>query len=283
MQFMILRKADASTEAGVLPDEALLAAMGAYNEELAKAGMMRAGEGLHPSSKGARIRFSGGKPTVTDGPFTEAKELIAGFTMIEVRSKEEAIEWVRRWPAIDASGEVALEIREAGCPGGLRGVSPSEQSENPAPGLLQFMVMLKANEKLEAGVSPGEKHLAIMARHNEEGVKAGVMTLAEGLKPSARGARVKFSGGKPTVIDGPFTEAKELLAGFWMIQVKSRQEAIDWALHYPYAFGEEAEIEIRQVYQASDFGEAFTPELRQAEARMRAHLLESGKPASDGA
>lgn len=282
MQFMILRKADKNTEAGILPEEALFAAMGQYNEALVKAGVMRAGEGLHPSSKGARIKFSAGKPTVTDGPFTETKELIAGFTMIEVASMEEAIEWVKRWPSLDADGGVAIEIREGGCPGGLRGVSPSESAESPAPGLMRFMVMLKANEKLEAGVSPGEKHLATMARHNEEGVKAGVITLAEGLKPSAKGTRVKFSGGKPTVIDGPFTEAKELLAGFWMIQVKSRQEAINWALHYPYAFGAEAEIEVRQVYQASDFGEAFTPELRQAEERMRVHILESGKPLGAG-
>ncbi len=283
MQFMILRKADQSTEAGVLPDEALLAAMGKYNEELVKAGVMRAGEGLHPSSKGARIQFSGGRPTVTDGPFTEAKELIAGFTMIEVKSKEEAVEWVRRWPSLDADGEVAIEIREGGCPGGLRGVSQSGPSESPAPGLLRFMVMLKANQKAEAGVNPGEKHLATMAKYNEDSVKAGVMLAGAGLQPSARGARVKFSGGRPTVIDGPFTEAKELLAGFWMIQVKSRQEAIDWALRYPYPFGEEAEIEIRQVYQASDFGDAFTPELRQAEERLRAHLLESGKPLGTGA
>ncbi len=99
---MILRKSDASTEAGELPSPALLAAMGAYNEELAKAGMLLGGEGLQPSSKGARIRFSGGKPTVVDGPFTEAKELIAGFTMVEAASRQEVIEWLKRWPQEDA-------------------------------------------------------------------------------------------------------------------------------------------------------------------------------------
>ena len=112
MRFMIIRKADKETEAGVLPSTELLAAMLKYNEELVKAGVMLQGEGLQASSKGARVKFSKGKPTVIDGPFTEAKELIAGFTMIQVKSKEEAIEWVKRWPALDGHGEVEIEIRQ---------------------------------------------------------------------------------------------------------------------------------------------------------------------------
>jgi hypothetical protein len=109
---MIIRKADESTEAGVMPSEELIAAMMKYNEELVKAGVMLEGEGLHPTSRGARIKFSGGKPVVTDGPFSETKELIAGFTIIQVKSREEAIEWVKRWPAIDGGGEVELELRQ---------------------------------------------------------------------------------------------------------------------------------------------------------------------------
>jgi hypothetical protein len=112
MRFMIIRRADAETEAGVLPTEELIAAMMKYNEELVKAGVMLQGEGLQPSSKGARVKFSNGKPTVIDGPFTEAKELIAGFSMFNVKSKEEAIEWVKRWPSIDAGGNVEIEIRQ---------------------------------------------------------------------------------------------------------------------------------------------------------------------------
>jgi hypothetical protein len=112
MRFMIIRKADEQTEAGVMPGEGLLTAMGSYMEDLVKAGVLLAGEGLHPSSKGARIRFSGGKPVVTDGPFAEAKELIAGFTLIQVSSREEALEWVRRWPAEDGDGAVELELRQ---------------------------------------------------------------------------------------------------------------------------------------------------------------------------
>ena len=112
MRFMILRKADAETEAGVMPSEELLAAMGRYMEEMANAGVLLAGEGLHPSSKGARVKFRGGKPTVMDGPFTETKELVAGYCLIQVGSRDEAIEWVRRWPALDGHGQAEIEIRQ---------------------------------------------------------------------------------------------------------------------------------------------------------------------------
>ncbi|MBN8231189.1 YciI family protein [Corallococcus macrosporus] len=112
MRFMIIRRADKDTEAGVLPDEKLLAAMGAYNEEMVKAGVMVQGEGLHPTSKGALVKFHQGKPTVIDGPFAESKELIAGFTLIRVKSREEALEWLKRWPSLDAGGNVELELRQ---------------------------------------------------------------------------------------------------------------------------------------------------------------------------
>jgi hypothetical protein len=112
MRFMIWRRADKDTESGKMPSTELIAEMMKYNQELIKAGVMVAGDGLHPSSKGARIKFSKGKPAVIDGPFSETKELIAGFTMIEVKSRQEAIKWVKRWPALDAGGEVELEIRQ---------------------------------------------------------------------------------------------------------------------------------------------------------------------------
>lgn len=111
MRFMVLRLADKDTEAAVMPSEELLTAMGKYMEDLAKAGVLLGGAGLHPSSRGARVEFKGGKPTVIDGPFAEAKELIAGYTMLQVKSEEEALEWVKRWPALDAGGNVRLEIR----------------------------------------------------------------------------------------------------------------------------------------------------------------------------
>lgn len=112
MRFMLLVKADRNTEAGALPSEELIAAMGRYNEEMVDAGVMLSGDGLQPSSKGARVKFAGGKPKVIDGPFTETKELIAGFSIIEVKSREEAIDWVKRWPVEDGGGNVEIEIRQ---------------------------------------------------------------------------------------------------------------------------------------------------------------------------
>jgi hypothetical protein len=134
------------------------------------------------------------------------------------------------------------------------------------------MVVVKADEKTEAGVLPTEQEIAEMTKYNEELVKAGVMVAGEGLHPTSRGARVRFEGEKRTVIDGPFAEAKELIAGFWIWQVKSLEEAIEWVKRAPFDGG--AEIEIRQVFEDDDFGEAFTPELREAEARLRREVAE---------
>jgi hypothetical protein len=136
---------------------------------------------------------------------------------------------------------------------------------------MRFMVMVKATKNSEAGAMPTEKLLAEMGKFNEELVKAGVMLAGEGLHPSSKGTRVKFSGGKRTVIDGPFAETKELVAGFWLWQVKSKEEAIEWVKRCPDPMpGEESEIEIRQVFEAEDFGAEFTPELRKQEERIRA-------------
>lgn len=138
---------------------------------------------------------------------------------------------------------------------------------------MRFMVMVKANKDSEAGVMPSEQLMAQMGRFNEELVKAGVLLAAEGLQPSSKGARVRFSGAKRTVIDGPFSEAKELIAGFWLIQVKSKEEAIEWIKRCPNPFEHgESQIEIRQVFEADDFGAEFTPELREQEERLRARV-----------
>ena len=136
---------------------------------------------------------------------------------------------------------------------------------------MRFMVIVKANKSSEAGGLPDEKLLREMGNYNEELAKAGVLLAGEGLQPSSKGARVRFSGTKRTVIDGPFSETKELIAGFWLIQVKSKEEAIEWVKRSPNPFpGAESEIEIRQVFEADDFGAEFTPELREQEKRLRA-------------
>jgi hypothetical protein len=145
---------------------------------------------------------------------------------------------------------------------------------------MRFMLLLKADKNTEAGVLPSTELLTEMGKYNEELVKAGVLLAGEGLQPSSKGARVKFSGKKRTVIDGPFAETKELIAGFWLIQVKSKEEAIEWVKRCPNPLDGEAEIEIRQVFEADDFGEAFTPELREQEERLRQQGAALGGPAA---
>jgi hypothetical protein len=137
---------------------------------------------------------------------------------------------------------------------------------------MRFMILVKANKDTEAGVLPSQQLLTEMGKFNEELVKAGVLLAGEGLQPSSKGARVKFSGAKRTVIDGPFAEVKELIAGFWLIQVKSKEEAIEWVKRIPNPTGEESEIEIRQVFETEDFGPVLTPELREQEAQLRAQV-----------
>ena len=133
---------------------------------------------------------------------------------------------------------------------------------------MRFMIIIKASQDSEAGVMPSEELLTAMGNYNEELAKAGILLAGEGLHPSSKGARVRFSGDKRTVIDGPFAETKELIAGFWLWQVKSKEEAIDWVKRCPNPMpGTDAEIEIRQVFEMEDFGEEFTPELRAQEER----------------
>ena len=134
---------------------------------------------------------------------------------------------------------------------------------------MRFMIIIKASQESEAGVMPSQELLTAMGNYNEELVKAGIMLAGEGLHPSSKGARIKFSGDQRTVIDGPFIETKELIAGFWLWKVKSREEAIEWVKRCPNPMpGTEAEIEIRQVFEAEDFGAEFTPELREQEERV---------------
>jgi hypothetical protein len=142
---------------------------------------------------------------------------------------------------------------------------------------MRFMVMVKATPDSEAGVLPSQQLLAEMGRYNEELVKAGVLLAAEGLQPSSKGKRVRFSGAKRTVVDGPFAETKELIAGFWLIQVKSMDEAIEWVKRCPNPMEGESEIEIRQVFEQDDFGEAFTPELREQENRVYEQMTKNAQ------
>jgi hypothetical protein len=145
---------------------------------------------------------------------------------------------------------------------------------------MKVMVLVKASKDSEAGVMPSTELLTAMGKFNEELAKAGMLLAGEGLHPSSKGARVKFSGNQRTVIDGPFAETKELVAGFWLWQVKSMEEATEWVKRCPNPHDEETEIEIRRIFEADDFGAELTPELRQQEQRLRAQAEQLDKPAS---
>jgi hypothetical protein len=142
---------------------------------------------------------------------------------------------------------------------------------------MRVVVFVKANQDTEAGVTPSEQLLAEMGKYNEELVKAGIMLDGQGLHPSSKGARIKFSGPKRTVVDGPFTETKELIAGYWIWQVRSMDEAIEWAKRCPNPTGAESVLEIRPIFEAEDFGAEFTPELREQEARIRSEMEKQKK------
>ncbi|MES3020732.1 MAG: YciI family protein [Pseudomonadota bacterium] len=275
MKFIIFRKADAATEQGAMPSEQLLNDMGAYNEQLVAAGVMRAGEGLKPSDQGVRVVLSDGKASVVDGPFTETKELIAGVSVFEAASRDEVVEWIKRWPASDAGpdGKVSIEIREAGCPGGCAEVHPDPAAVVDG---MRFTILLRSSPELEAELPCPQEMLDRLDAHNAAEAKKGVLLAADGLRSSALGTRVNFSAGKASVVDGPFTEIKELVAGYWMIKAASMADAVAWAAAVPYPCGAQVEVEIRPMYELDDLDIEFTPQLREAEQRMRSQQLEAG-------
>jgi hypothetical protein len=303
MRFMMLVKSDVRAEAGVLPDEQLLTEMGRYNQELAKAGAMLAGEGLQASAKGVRVRLSGGRVTVVDGPFAETKELVAGFWLIAAKSKQEAVEWARRVPVKDGEIEVRrlfeledFPVDSAEQPDGWRddeqrfrdGADAAATAAAPPvrkPGTTRFMVMLKADKRTESDALPDEKILTAMGALMQEMAAAGALLSGEGLKPSSTGARVELHGDERTVIDGPFTETKEVIAGYSIIQVKSRLEAVEFAkrwlrIHAEGSDVEQSEIEIRQLFELEDFpvDSAEKPDgWRRQEQRLRERLGRFGQ------
>jgi hypothetical protein len=280
MRFMILRKADKNTEAGARPSAELMAAMGKYIQDLQKAGVLLGAEGLRPSAQGSRVRLSGKELTVSDGPFPEPSQLIAGFTSIEVKTREEALAWLERWPTEDGDGQVQLELRRlyemsdfpvdpAEQPDGWRDQEQRYRDANerpgapPAPprlpGTTRYLVALRSDRTTESGRMPPEAVLAQMGALMTELAQSGALLGGEGLKPSAEGARLERARGKRTITDGPFAETKELIAGYSLIQVRTKAEAIDFARRWLKVHAEglgvdESEIEVRPLYEPEDFG-----------------------------
>ena len=265
-----------------MPSEQQFAEMGAYNQELIKAGMMLAGDGLKPSSKGMRVRQSGPqkKITVVDGPFAEARELVGGFWLISAKSKADAVDWMKRAPFEDAEIELRqlyevsdfpVDANEAAGDAGWRdqeqrfrdaadaaatGSAPPPVARKP--GTTRYLVMLRSDQGTESGALPGPEALAKMGALMDDMMTKGAVLGGEGLKPSASGARIRFQGGRRTVIDGPFSETKELIAGYTLIQVATREEAIDFArrwvqIHTEVTDKTDGELEIRPMMELEDY------------------------------
>jgi hypothetical protein len=268
MRYMLLVKSTKNYEAGIWPDEKLEAELAKWTEELVKAGARLDGGRLQPSSQGTRVHYGKGKFTMTDGPFAETKELIAGFCMIEAKSLEEAIAWAKRIPFQDGEVEVRplfeltdFPIDPAEQPEGWRGKEEQMRAAPLArrPGTIRYMGILKADQDTEAGVMPEEKFLAAMGAFMDEGVKAGVFLSGEGLKPSSKSARIRYSGKNRTVTDGPFAETKELIAGYAILQFTSKAEALEWTKRFvqvdaPGRLGAESECELRPFVEFDGCG-----------------------------
>jgi hypothetical protein len=247
MQFLILNHADDDFEAGRSPGPEAASALERYRESLRQAGVLRLAGELLPSAHGARLAFDDGAWTVSPGPFADPGTLVASFIMIEVRSRDEALTWASRWPCPQGHGAGAheIEVREAGCVAGCVGFDLT--ADAPPGGRQRFMVLFKSDADEEAGVHPPPGIIDAMMRHNEEGARAGIVLAGEGLKPTSKGTRIRFEGGRHALFDGPFTEAKELIAGFWLIEAGSLDEACDWARRYPYPRRGRVDVELRPL------------------------------------
>ena len=240
MRFMVMHKVTEEMEKGLPPDPAIIEGVGKLIQEGLKDKIFVSGEGLKPTSQRVHVVYKSGKRKITDGPFTEAKELVGGFALMRVRSKEEAISWCDRFAAV--VGDVELFMGPVVEPWDL-GMVP--KPKNPP---LRFLSMHKLDESAENDTPPDPGLVAKMGALVEEMTKAGVLLATGGLAGTKLGARIRFEGGKRTVIDGPFAESKELVGGFVIVDVPSRDDALKWALPYGKALGE-VEIDVRPMLE----------------------------------
>jgi hypothetical protein len=269
MRCMLLVKSDEQMEAGGKPTAEEIARMSRYNKEMVAAGVLLGGEGLHPSSRGARVRLGARGYEVIDGPFAEAKELVGGYWLMQAESREQALDWLRRVPARDGSVELRplydpedFPVDPAEQPGGWRDqeLAAREAAAVAAPprkpGTKRFILLLKADAKTEAGTPPSEAVLAEMGKLMEEGVRTGAMIAGDGLKPSSVGARLRVKGGNVHTVDGPFAETKELIAGYTLLQLPSLAEAVTfakrWLAVHRLVGVDESEIEIRELMEPDE-------------------------------
>ncbi|MGE3316046.1 MAG: YciI family protein [Planctomycetaceae bacterium] len=263
-RYMLIVKATPEFEAGTFPDEAFNAEAAKFLEDVADAGVLIAADRLLPSAHGKRVHYKDRRFTVTDGPFVETKELVAGYCMIRAASLEEAVAWAKRMPFESGSVDVRplfeltdFPVDPAEQPGGWREKEEEMQSAGPPvrkPGTTRYLGMLKADRDTEAGVMPDEKALTAMGAFLEEATKSGVLLGGEGLMPSSHAARVQFSGTKRIVTDGPFAETKELVAGYAILQFSTPAEALEWTKRFvevdaPGRLNGECECEMRPIVE----------------------------------
>lgn len=240
MRVMSMHKTNPATEAGALPTPELMAGMGPLMDDMAKAGILESGEGLRPSSTGVRLNFSGGRCTVTKGPFKGDNELIAGYCIVRTRSIDEAVEWATRFAGL--IGDTEIDIRPV-CEMWDLGFG-QKPADDPTT---RFMLVHKIDEKSEAGVPHTPEMRAGMQKLVADMTAAGVYLASGGLEPSSKATRLQYTGNKRTITDGPFAESKELIAGYVILDVKSIDEAIHWADRFAKLIGD-VEIDIRRLW-----------------------------------
>lgn len=239
MRFIIMHKTNAHWESGAIPSPELIAHVGALMGELANAKVLLGGEGLRASSQGVRLRFSAGTRTITNGPFEGDNELPAGFTILHARSIDDAIEWATRQATV--LGDVEIDIRPVTEPWDIgMGSKPADVT------MRRYMLLRKATAETEAGATPSSAQRAALSRLIEETTRAGVPVVTETIQPSARGRRYMNSRNGVTMIDGPFIETKELIAGYAIVSADSLEDAGRWAARYIDAVGAD-EVDVREL------------------------------------
>jgi hypothetical protein len=244
MRFMVMHKVDANMEADVPPSPELMQNMGRFIEENARSGVFLAGEGLRPSRTRTRLTFRGGRRTMLDGPYAGANELVAGCLLMRVASKADALGWAQRYAEV--VGDVEMELGPVTEPWDL-GFCP-----RPTDAPLRFLLLQKADRSTEAGVRPDRRQKAAMAALLAAMREAGVLLAAEGLQPSSTAVRLKFVGGNRIVLEGPFAESKELIAGFSILRLPSMADAIEQTTRFAGILGGDVEVDIRPLSESDD-------------------------------
>jgi hypothetical protein len=237
MKFVVMHKGDEAYEAGQPPSPEMIAKINQFIGTALQSGIMHGGEGLRPSAHRVRLNFSQGNCLITKGPYIGGNELPAVFTIIKVASQEEAIGWAKRFAVINSDEEIELGLLVEAWD---LGMMPKPEGEVP----LRYLISYKANARTESGEPPNQQLLSAHAKLKDEMSEAGVLVSHFGLLPSAQARRLNFSRGKQTIIDGPFTESKELIAGFSILELPSLEVATEWSARFAALIGDEASVEI---------------------------------------